>query len=262
MRIGDRQAKLLSALRHQFESVDLAITQSKTNRPYLIRRPGFPFEVTGLAVSNVAYTATIGIDLFLMGPDERISVAGLDIDAVAEKFKVGAHVIREGGKFQEKAVATALVFSAVHVITATKFGVILVQETDAGVISTKVPVSPQVYESAALALAALPAPDAGNIAIGYIAIEAGVADWDANTDDLTDASDVTTATFNDLAVTIASCLAASVAPVAFSRVAGTALTTAPAKDSAGTKDIVALVTTDGNAVITNGRLEVVWRGTR
>ena len=95
-----------------------------------------------------------------------------------------------------------------------------------------------------------------------IAIEAGVADWDANTDDLTDASDVTTATFNDLAVTIASCLAASVAPVAFSRVAGTALTTAPAKDSAGTKDIVALVTTDGNAVITNGRLEVVWRGTR
>jgi len=30
----------------------------------------------------------------------------------------------------------------------------------------------------------------------------------------------------------------------------------------GTKDIVALFTTDGNAAITNGRLEVVWRGTR
>jgi len=58
-------------------------------------------------------------------------------------------------------------------------------------------VRPSSAWNAATALAALPAPDAGNVAYGTIAIENNAGDWTANTDDLTDASDVTTAAFND-----------------------------------------------------------------
>ena len=58
-----------------------------------------------------------------------------------------------------------------------------------------------MYASAAAALAALPAVDAGNVSLGYIRINSKVnLAWTANTDDMTDGSDVTTATFVDGAV--------------------------------------------------------------
>jgi hypothetical protein len=71
--------------------------------------------------------------------------------------------------------------------------------TPAGVISTKIPGATQTttmaYDTAALALAALPAVTAGNVAIGYIEIANNAGTWTANTDDMTAASDVTSATF-------------------------------------------------------------------
>lgn len=122
----------------------------------------------------------------------------LAISATAEKFKTtqtAAFLV--GGVSHTKAATDDLVFTAAHVITASKFGVILVQINAAGTVSTKVPASPQAYDDAPTALAALPSADAGNVALGYIAIENNAGDWTANTDDLTNASDVTTAAFND-----------------------------------------------------------------
>lgn len=122
----------------------------------------------------------------------------LAISATAEKFKTtqtAAFMI--GGVSHTKAATDNLTFSDAHVITASKFGVILIQINAAGTVSTKVPASPQAYDNAGAALAALPAADAGNVALGYIAIENNAGDWTANTDDLTNASDVTTAAFND-----------------------------------------------------------------
>jgi len=122
----------------------------------------------------------------------------LAIDSTAEKFKTtqtAAFLIN--GVSHVKAAAIEQVFSDAHVITASKFGVILVQINAAGTISTKVPASPQAYDDAPTALAALPTVDAGNVALGYIAIENNAGDWTANTDDLTDASDLTTAAFTD-----------------------------------------------------------------
>lgn len=122
----------------------------------------------------------------------------LAIDAVPEKFKTTTILYwRRNGIQFTKAATTALVFTAAHVVSASKFGVILVQITDAGVISTKVPGATQAYNSAPLALAALPAADANNTAIGHIAIANNTGAWTANTDDLTDGSDLTTATFVD-----------------------------------------------------------------
>lgn len=122
--------------------------------------------------------------------------AALAIDATAEKFKTNNRFVgRLNGETFGKAATTAIVFSAGHVVSSSKFGVILVQITPAGVVSTKVPGATQAYNSAALALAALPAVDAGNVAMGYIAIAAKAATWTANTDDLTNGSDLTTASF-------------------------------------------------------------------
>jgi len=133
--------------------------------------------------------------------DGVLQAAGLAIDAVPEKFKTTATLYwRRNGIQFSKAATTAIAFSASHVVTASKFGVVLVQITDAGVISTKVPASPQAYNSAALALAALPAADANNTVVGHIAIANNAGDWTANTDDLTNGSDLTTATFVDATV--------------------------------------------------------------
>lgn len=124
----------------------------------------------------------------------------LAISATAEKFKTtqtAAFVINAVSHL--KAATDNLVFSEAHVIELSKFGVILIQIDAAGTVSTKVPKTPQDYVDAPTALAALPAADAGNVALGYIAIANDGVEWTANTDDLTNASDVTTAAFNDTA---------------------------------------------------------------
>jgi hypothetical protein len=132
-------------------------------------------------------------------PPDRITptAALLAIDATATKFKLITNTVTYyvGGTAYTKAPATAILFSAAHVVSASKFGVVLVQVDTAGVVTTKVPLATQAYTTAALALAALPAPDAGNVALGYIAIAAGVGAWTANTSDLTNGSGLTTATF-------------------------------------------------------------------
>lgn len=124
--------------------------------------------------------------------------AGLAIHSVPEQFKTTNRFVgRLNGETFGKAATTALTFSSAHVVTASKYGAVLVQITPTGTVSTKVVASPQAYDTAAAALAALPAADAGNVAMGYIAIANNAGDWTANTDDLTDGSDVTTATFTD-----------------------------------------------------------------
>jgi len=129
---------------------------------------------------------------------ELIRKGTLVVDAVPEKFKtttIAAYSV--AGVVYTKAATTAIVFTAAHTITASKFGVILIQIDSAGTVSTKVPSATQAYNSAPLALADLPAPDAGKVALGYIAIANNTGDWVANTDDLTNGSDLTTAAFTD-----------------------------------------------------------------
>lgn len=154
----------------------------------------------------------------------------LAISATPEDFKTTATAVYTiAGVTYTKAATDGLSFSAAHVITATKFGVVLVQIDAAGTVTTKVPADPQAYDTAEDALAALPAVDAGNVSLGYIAIEAGVADWDANTDDMTNASDVTTAAFNNTQVKAIPSAVSSSAPATLT--AGKP--TATAVDAAG-----------------------------
>jgi hypothetical protein len=153
---------------------------------YLMPSGGYAAGANGFIIDRVT------------GPDGLLADGGLAISATPEKFKTTSIAeMRVGGRVFTKAATDNLTFTAAHVITASKFGVVLVQSTGAGTISTKVPGTPQAYASAALALAALPAPDANNIPLGHIAIANNAGDWTANTDDLTNGSDVTTAAFVD-----------------------------------------------------------------
>jgi len=124
----------------------------------------------------------------------------LAIDTVPEKFQTTSTAIwRTGGIQYSKVAEAAIAFTAAHPVTASKFGIILVQVDNDGVVTTKIPgatqTTTQAYNTAPLALAALPAVDSGNTALGYIAIAAGAGGWTAIT------SDLTTATFNDAALT-------------------------------------------------------------
>ncbi|MDB4914053.1 MAG: hypothetical protein JWM95_1697 [Gemmatimonadetes bacterium] len=138
------------------------------------------------------------VALGLLTANGVLSPAGLAIHSTPEQFKTTLRFVgRLNGETFGKAATTALTFTAAHVVTASKFAVILVQITPTGTVSTKVPGATQAYDTAALALAALPTADAGNVAMGYIAIAAKAATWTANTDDMTAASDLTSATFTD-----------------------------------------------------------------
>jgi len=137
--------------------------------------------------------------------DRIKNVGGLAIDgADATQFETANTIYFQiAGIPYSQAANTGQAFTAAHVVTALLYGVILIQMDAAGTMTSKVPAATQAYTSAALALAALPAPDASNVAVGYIAIHADAGDWTANTDDMTDGSDLTTATFNDTTIATA-----------------------------------------------------------
>lgn len=127
---------------------------------------------------------------------------GLAISGVAaEKFKTTATIYYSlGAGIFSKAATDNIVFSAAYTVNnaaaGQKWGAFLVQINAAGTFSTKAVSADQAYASEALAIAALPVPDAGNIAVGYITVQSNNNDaWIAITDDLTDASDMANSTF-------------------------------------------------------------------
>ena len=135
----------------------------------------------------------------LTGP---ITSPTLAIGSTAEQWKTGTfYYMINGTSYTKATVAAGVAFSAAHSVTTSKYGVILCYINAAGTVSTKVVASPQAYDTAALAHAAADTYHLANYTsdlcyIGriLIAADAGAA-WAGNTDDLTDASDLTTATF-------------------------------------------------------------------
>ncbi|KKK93356.1 hypothetical protein LCGC14_2693680, partial [marine sediment metagenome] len=97
--------------------------------------------------------------------------------------------------------------TAAHVCALDKFLAILVEINPAGTVATKVPLvdgrsqtASQGFDDGTLAVAALPPVTPGKVALGYILIEADGTTWTAQTDDMTAAGDVDTATFVSYAV--------------------------------------------------------------
>lgn len=206
-----------------------------------------------------AITVDATLDFRLVGACDRAIPAILAIDAVPEKFKLITNTVifTVDGVFKSKAPATAIAFSAAHVITANKWGAILVQIAANGTVSTKVAAATQAYASEAEALAALPDADASRTKLGYIMINNNAVDWTAQTDDMTNASDVTTATFNNYGVRKP--LTGAITPLALQTVAGVVSETANDVNILENDHLVVIATTDADAALTDGSVHVVTR---
>lgn len=152
--------------------------------------------------SHTGNSAVTGVT----GDDDNDSNPALAVGSTAERVANGAFDFRiNGTNFSKAAVSAGSVFTAAHVIgdgASALWGVILIYIDKAGLIISKAPLATQVYASAELAhvagdaLQAEPVLDsAGAAYIGRVLIQSDTTTWTANTDDMTNASDLTTATF-------------------------------------------------------------------
>lgn len=259
MRITDDKIAPDAGIGRETVAVPLNPATSLTTRQVAVIRPGYPFYVEGLAVSCSTKAGTVTVNARIVGANAIITAPTFSVHSTPEQMAATISRFRVGGKYVEKAAATAIAFSAGHIVSASKYGVILIQTDNAGTLSTKVPASTQAYNSAALAVAALPAADTSKLALGYVIIAADSGGWTAITDDLTDGSDLTTATFVSLTA-VGSLMTGAITPVGFERVAGTMTTTRSDRlTNDATKEILVTVTTDGSGALTNGLLVVSYR---
>ena len=139
--------------------------------------------------------------------DGLLAIGTLAVTAPTHQYKTTTTAIYTiSGVAYAKVAEDTLTFTAADTINVTPnagdfWGAWLVQTTGAGVISTKSVGADQNYASEAEAIAALPAADALNVAVGYITVEANNgASWTANTDDLVAASDCQAVSFVDSTV--------------------------------------------------------------
>lgn len=258
MSVTDNKVHPRALVGRKTVKVTYAPTVSITSRAVVRHTPKVPFELTGFNVGAVGYTATIGLDVKIGGDDCVLIAGALGVHSTPEQLTLALSRYVVGGVVVEKAAATAIAFTAAHKVTALKYGAVLIQITNAGVVSSKVVNATQAYDTYAEAVEALPAADSGKLAIGYIVIQAGVADWDAITDDLTAASDLVARTFVMTAAQ-PSALVAAIAPVALSEVAASLAVLKTSRRGGRADSIYVLATTDGTGALVNGVVEVEFR---
>lgn len=147
--------------------------------------------------------ATVILQGSMTGEDKDTGIVvtpALAIDSTAERFANGAfYYLINGTTYYKAADSAGNQFTAAHAVTAEKYGAINVFIDTAGTWITRAPSALQAYNTAEEAHDAadlIMTPMAAECYCGRILInaKAGVQ-WDANTDDMTDGSDLTTATF-------------------------------------------------------------------
>lgn len=246
----------------------LVTAVSQTGVPFFAVKPDLDSGYVVEGVSGYARTLAGSVTANVINVRNGtgiITVGGLAITAAAEKFKTAAaSFYAVAGVLKTKAATDNLVFSSAYTVnlaagaTTNHWGAFLVQINAAGTISTKAVSADQDYATEALAVAALPDPDAAQVALGYITIRSKAsAAWTANTDDMTDASDVTTADFYDTApLTV---LADPITFVSLTDVEGVLETPYRTLSGLSSGLLYAVFTSDGTGVLTNGHLKITIR---
>lgn len=258
--------KLLPTSQVAVQTVDVAldpvVATSQTDRIIRVLAPGHQFLLLACEVFARVVAAVISFKVVVIDGDGVIlGDPTLAINATPEKFQSAAfqYVIGAGTYAKGSTAGAGVAFSAAHVVSAGKFGVVLVQINAAGTISTKVPAATQAYDTAGEAVTNLPEADAANLAIGYLVIEALVGSaWTANTSDLTPASDVEAVTYVDTATRTAAITA--LVPVA----GQSTWSPTPAWNNAfgslpSTAKIILAYTTDGAGDVTDGFFRLRYR---
>lgn len=239
-------------------TIAIVTATSKTGHVFYARRIPYRFKVEGFDTYCQAKAGAITASGVIVPGGNGIILAGATtVHSTPEQLALALSRYMIGGVVIEKAAATGITFSAAHVVSATKFGVIAIQINASGTVSSKVPSATQAYESAAEAVSNLPAADSGNLLISYIVIEADSGDWTANTDDLTDASDLTSATITNVAALTP--FASAIAFASLTPTVGAISTTRSAIVGNKNDYIVCHFTTDSSGALTNGQLTLVYR---
>lgn len=233
----------------------LVTAVSQTARPSVVALPipGSKWVIEQASLFSRTVAGAVSLDIRRVFGEGILSSPLLAIDATAEKFKTtNPFAASIGGVVITKAAQAAIVFSGAYVITgANKWGAFRVQMAANGTISTKGAAS--AFATEVLAIAALPAVDAGNISLGYISVQAKNATWTANTDDLTNGSDCVVAHFITEALTGGSItvLNTALTPTAGVDKQATMATTFTARFGNPTDVLVVLLTTDGTGALTD-----------
>jgi len=125
----------------------------------------------------------------------------LAIGSTAERVANGAFIYRIAGtNYSKGAVAAGTALPTGYAITTACYGVIMVYINAAGTISYNFPATTQAYASVALAMAAGDAMEtpASLCYFGRVLCYNNTgSEWNSQTDDLTNASDITNAVFMD-----------------------------------------------------------------
>lgn len=144
-----------------------------------------------------------GFDLINASTDRVLSAVTLSLDDdTPEDFAISGFDFVIDGVRYTKAAAESISFTANHVCALDKYLAILICIDAAGAVSTRVPLisgrsqtASQGYDTPDDAIAALPNPFAGTLAVGYILVGADAGAWTANTDDLVPGSDLESVRF-------------------------------------------------------------------
>ncbi len=181
-----------------------------TTKDYNIFTP--PSDLIAFKLSNISGQQGSRFKELVISPRESANdltaIGTLVIDATPEKFKTTTtSTVRIAGGLHDKSAATAIAFSAADTINTAAaagyfWGVWLVQVNAAGTVSTKPGggLSDQVYATKVAAVNAIPEPDAAQVGLGHILIQANTgAAWTAQTDDMTAGSDLSLISFVDFA---------------------------------------------------------------
>ena len=190
-----------------FKMFDRATTQGWVSNAIRMPRNATHFvldvEVEHRAATPVS-ACEIAIQGSMKGADRDtgvITTPTLGTDSTTEKFSNTAFYYRIAGtNYSVAADSAGNAFSAAHVIgdgASALWGVVNIYIDAAGAFSTRVPKAIQTYSTAELALTAAEAMvTPSNLCyVGKILINSDTSTWTANTDDLTDGSDLTTADY-------------------------------------------------------------------
>lgn len=238
--------------------VALGVAISQTDRLFFAHKPGYGFYLHTLDLYchtlAGAVTCAVAIVPNSLG---MIGATAISVHSTPEQLAITACKAFIADTVVEKSAATAITFSAGHVVSAGKYGVVAIQMDKSGTVSSKVPAATQTYVTAGQALAALPTPDSGKIILGYLVIQAksGTA-WTANTDDMTAASDLQTITIVNTAAVTRSATGAT-----FVTKARAPITLGAESTRRGTLNdtLLLLYTSDGSGALTNGVATVTIR---
>lgn len=230
-----------------------AIVASQTNRKFAHFKPEHEFLLTEAQLAVSGLVGALAFRIVVANRDGIVGAADatLVVDATPDQFAHGAIVAKIGDKVFAQAAQTGLAFSQAFTVADDTFGVSLIQMDASGTVSTKEPSAAMDYATASLAAGNVPAPDAGNIALGYVVIAPTAGLFTANTTALTGI-----ATFTDTPV-----IAPAVASLA--AVDDTLVDSAAASFDAahGNPDasIIVTYTTDGTGDVTTGSFVLRYR---